>query len=452
MSAIPTPLPPPEDDEDDLRKYQMARSGQAIPAQPIPASNNPMEIPAIDTKSAAAVSPTFTTVPHRGALASLWADRSNIHNPAARILAKIGNTAANAIDIGAGTLAPAIASRIPGTTANAEAEDRINERKQAQEASVEKTQADAKEANARADALATPKEATPEEAAYKSLSTQVNPDTGKPYTPYEAYQKVKNTAEKTPSPEQDAYQFFIKQGMTPADAYKQVKALGEKPPAEKATAEQLRSQIVEAENKGDTATAKKLQQQLKDIDPMGQQRIVIQQQNAERQEDNATRKDIATHDKAYVQPAEQVEKSYQMMDHAYQEYKQAAAQGKELPTGAQSMLALSTHLSTTFGNVKGSRVTKDMIHEHLGARSISDDALVAIQKLTNGDQLSPAQWDAFHDLISQSRKLSWDTAVKEANRKKIPVDFLPPDLKANGDQTDEGGGHPFFSQFNGKPR
>ena len=99
---------------------------------------------------------------------------------------------------------------------------------------------------------------------------------------------------------------------------------------------------------------------------------------------------ITAHDKAYVQPAEQVEKSYQMMNQAYNEYQGAAAQGKDLPTGAQSMVALSTHLATTFGNVKGARITKDMIQEHLGARSVSDAATVAIQKLTNGDVLSPA--------------------------------------------------------------
>lgn len=146
---------------------------------------------------------------------------------------------------------------------------------------------------------------------------------------------------------------------------------------------------------------------------------------------------IDQHDKAYVQPAEAVEKSYEMMDNAYREFKDAEAHGQKLPTGAQSMVALSTHLSTTFGNVKGARITKDMIQEHLGARSISDAALVAMQKFTNGDVLSPEQWNAFHDLIKQSRDLSWKTAVKEAQRKKIPVDFLPPDLQ--GLSSDGGG-------------
>jgi hypothetical protein len=156
---------------------------------------------------------------------------------------------------------------------------------------------------------------------------------------------------------------------------------------------------------------------------------------------NAPRQDIREHDKAYVQPAETVEKSYGMMDHAYREYEDARAKGQTLPTGAQSMLALSTHLSTTFGNVKGARVTKDMIHEHLGARSIGDSALVAVQKLTNGDQLSPDQWTAFHDLIKQSRNLQWATAVKEAARKHVPIDFLPPDLQSinkDGHQYDMG--------------
>jgi hypothetical protein len=144
----------------------------------------------------------------------------------------------------------------------------------------------------------------------------------------------------------------------------------------------------------------------------------------------ASSKAIVDHDKAYVQPANAVEKSYDMMDHAYREYEDARAKGKDLPTGAQSMVALSTHLSTTFGNVKGARITKDMIQEHLGARGVSDKALVAFQKLSNGDVLSPDQWEAFHSLISESRTLSWQTAVREAERKHVPINFLPDDLTA----------------------
>jgi hypothetical protein len=105
------------------------------------------------------------------------------------------------------------------------------------------------------------------------------------------------------------------------------------------------------------------------------------------------------------------EKSFKMAQNAYAEYQAA---GGHLPTGAQGMLMLSQHLSTTFGNVKGARVTKDMIQEHLGARGVSDSALTAIQRLTNGDPLSPDQWKAFNDLIGQSREYSYDGAIDSA--------------------------------------
>jgi hypothetical protein len=137
-------------------------------------------------------------------------------------------------------------------------------------------------------------------------------------------------------------------------------------------------------------------------------------------------------EKGYEKPAEDAEKSYQMASNAYSEYSALQKQGKDFPSGAQSMLMLSQHLQTTFGNVKGARVTKDMIHEHLGARGVSDEAHVAVQKLVDGDSLSPSQWEAFHDLIGQSRKESWEIAAKEAKRAKVPNDFTPPDLLKQG--------------------
>jgi hypothetical protein len=126
-----------------------------------------------------------------------------------------------------------------------------------------------------------------------------------------------------------------------------------------------------------------------------------------------------------VNKAYDVEKSYNMAQQAYQEYKDAAAKGQELPTGAQSMLLLSQHLSTTFGGVKGSRITKDMIAEHLGARGLSDSAVTAVQKLSNGDQLSPDQWKAFTGLISQSRNETWNNAISNAKNQQLPISFLP---------------------------
>lgn len=158
-------------------------------------------------------------------------------------------------------------------------------------------------------------------------------------------------------------------------------------------------------------------------------RTAIMQENADNKGATATTKAIATHNKAFVDPADQTEGSYQLANNVYNQYKSLQKKGKDFPTGAQSMLMLSQHLATTFGNVKGARVTKDMIQEHLGARSVSDSGLAALQRITNGDRLSPGQWDAFHDLISESRREKWTMAVKEAKRASVPIDFLPPDLE-----------------------
>lgn len=136
----------------------------------------------------------------------------------------------------------------------------------------------------------------------------------------------------------------------------------------------------------------------------------------------ANQRALSEFNKNYVKPSEDVEKSYQMFQEAYKNRNDAK-------TGAESMLALSTHLATTFGVVKGARVTKDMIEHHLGARGITDRMVVAVQSLINGDVLSPDQWDAFNHLISNSRKLSWQTAVKEGKRANQSINFLPADLQ-----------------------
>jgi hypothetical protein len=59
---------------------------------------------------------------------------------------------------------------------------------------------------------------------------------------------------------------------------------------------------------------------------------------------------------------------------------------------------------------------------------VSDDALTAIQKLTSGDVLSSKQWNAFSDLITQSRNQTWKNAVDNAHYRGLPADFLPEDL------------------------
>lgn len=137
------------------------------------------------------------------------------------------------------------------------------------------------------------------------------------------------------------------------------------------------------------------------------------------------------HDKN-VTPALGKETIYRLSSNVYNEYQQLRKQGKDFPTGAQSVQMLANHISGTFGNVKGARITKDLIEQHMGARNISDSAKVAIQNLTSGGKLSPAQWDAFFSMIGQSRDETWRSILDDAQALGRPLDYIafPADLRA----------------------
>jgi hypothetical protein len=143
-----------------------------------------------------------------------------------------------------------------------------------------------------------------------------------------------------------------------------------------------------------------------------------------------------------VTPAMQVENTYQKASDVYEQYKALRKQGKDFPTGAQSVQMLSYHIANTFGgaNMRGGRVTKDLIEKHIGARSVSDSALVAVQKLTNGEQLSPQQWDAFYSLVKETRDETWRSVLNDATALQRPTDYIafPQDLR---ERWDLGPGH-----------
>jgi hypothetical protein len=136
------------------------------------------------------------------------------------------------------------------------------------------------------------------------------------------------------------------------------------------------------------------------------------------------------HDKN-VTPALMKETNYRLSSNLYNEYQALRKQGKDFPAGSQSVQMLANHLQGTFGNVKGARIGKDLIEQHLGARSVSDSALVAVQKLTSGDKLSPAQWDAFFSMIGQTRDESWRSVLDDAQALGRPLDYIafPSDLR-----------------------
>jgi hypothetical protein len=131
-----------------------------------------------------------------------------------------------------------------------------------------------------------------------------------------------------------------------------------------------------------------------------------------------------------VQPAQQVERGYELANQAYADYQAAKAAGKRLPTGAKSMLLLAQHIQNTFGMGKGARQTTHMIEQHLGARGVTDSMTVAFNKFLNGDELSEGQWNDFHELISQSRDAAWKEVIGSGDAIGRPLEkaYIPADM------------------------
>ena len=130
-------------------------------------------------------------------------------------------------------------------------------------------------------------------------------------------------------------------------------------------------------------------------------------------------KALAEFNKNYEKPAEDIGQGLQKFEAAYKDYKNGA------PTGAPSMVALSTHLATTFGSVKGARMNRDMIEEHRDAIGWMDRIERYGQQAASGQQLSPDQWKDFGNLIKNTSNIAWQVAAKEAQRSKLSDDQFP---------------------------
>jgi len=232
----------------------------------------------------------------------------------------------------------------------------------------------------------------------------------------------------------DASQEALSQGRDPNSDPKvlqlnDVKQRGQKEPAPQKVSptEDIQKQIAEASARGDQKAVRELQDRARAMQPLAEDRLKDAENRAasanNNRQDALSRKDIATHDRDYVKPAEAIERSYQMYQDAMKAYNSG-----DTKTGAATMLALSQHLGTTFGQVKGSRMNKDLIQEHKNAIGISDKIDRFVASLTRGDQLSASQMKEFGDQLKSMRDLTWQITKKEGDRKKVPTDYLPTDL------------------------
>lgn len=166
--------------------------------------------------------------------------------------------------------------------------------------------------------------------------------------------------------------------------------------------EQLQQQLVAAQNSGDTATAKKLQQQLKDIDPMGEQRVVIQQQNAANNQTKATN---AQTEKEFTYTRGKWDKdlgTYNTQNEKLSEASQLIGSGS-MGAALGSVKALS---GLAGGQGSGVRITQAELNSIARARGLGGDFEAALQKFGDGNKLTPEQVSALKGIISDVQHIA----------------------------------------------
>ena len=217
-----------------------------------------------------------------------------------------------------------------------------------------------------------------------------------------------------------------------------------KPPTETAAADTEKYQNLLADQYAGKPISKedqnwmKAYKETKLIVPTANNQVKVQLQgNAfNNQEHNQERtfahQDLGTFRKTYVDPVNKADQALRDFDSAM------AARGTDT-TGAPSMKAFAEHISTTFGLVKGMRINKELIADHMGAQGIPDKLATYFQKMVNGDALSTDQWNDFRGLIKTTRDNAAIQMGKSALQNGIdPLPYLPSDLRP---YTDKKGNH-----------
>ena len=171
--------------------------------------------------------------------------------------------------------------------------------------------------------------------------------------------------------------------------------------------EQLQQRLLDAQAKGDTAGAKQIQQQLKDIDPMGEQRVVIQQQNAAA---NQSKSSNAATDKEFGYYRAKWDKDLG----TYNTQNEKLAEASDLIGKGAMGAALGSVKSLSGlagGQGSGVRITQAELNSIAQARGMGGDFEAAMQKFGDGNKLTPEQVGALKGIISDVQRVA---AAKEA--------------------------------------
>jgi hypothetical protein len=187
--------------------------------------------------------------------------------------------------------------------------------------------------------------------------------------------------------------------------------------------EQLQQQLLAAQAKGDTEGAKKIQQQLKDIDPMGEQRITIQQQTAA---NNQTKASDAKTEKEFNYVRGKWDKDLQTYSTQNEKLAEAAGMVGSGAMGA-ALGSVKSLSGLAGGQGSGVRITQAELNSIAHARGFKGDFDAFLQQFGDGNKLTPEQVNALKAIISDVQRIAGakeaviNKALDDLNEAKDPA-------------------------------
>lgn len=288
------------------------------------------------------------------------------HPTLGKILGGVSQGAATLGDVGLSAVAPSLAINLPGTAYHHAMELHGLNRDIGQESEEQQRAAGTQAEQGRTSLEAAQTAAVPGEAAEKEkledaqIANLLHPQAK---TDFEAWRQQNPDA-----PVQD----WLK-------AQNQSKAVNPK--------QDLQRQLVAAQNSGDTGKVKTLTQQLKDIDPEGQQRISITEQG---QQNAVHRASDAATEREYAYTRNKWDKdlgTYQSQNEKLNEAEGFIGKGA-LGDALGSIKSLSGLAS---GQGSGVRITQAELNSIAQSRGLGGDFQAALQKFGDGRKLTPDQ-------------------------------------------------------------
>lgn len=138
-----------------------------------------------------------------------------------------------------------------------------------------------------------------------------------------------------------------------------------------------------------------------------------------------------TFSKAYVQPLTKTD----------QQLSQFASIQSDIDkngnmTGAESVVGLFNAIGISASPLKGMgfRINNNTVEEHANARGLGQSLYQKMLSLKDGDVVTPQQLKDYASIATQARESQYSSAIDEARRQNLPVDFLP---KGNGSPVDQ---------------